>query len=61
MKNLLVRHLFVATCLSVSAHLLLAGPVPKATRKYTIEQFMKTIRFGGSDISPDEQNSAVQQ
>ena len=34
----------------------LAGPVPKpvAVRKYTIEQFMKTIRFGGSDISPDE-------
>ncbi|WP_420151486.1 prolyl oligopeptidase family serine peptidase [Spirosoma sp.] len=34
----------------------LAGPAPKpsAVRKYTIEQFMKTIRFGGSDISPDE-------
>ena len=35
----------------------LAGPGPKpgSARKYTIEQFMKTIRFGGSDISPDEQ------
>ncbi|GAB3780241.1 S9 family peptidase [Spirosoma horti] len=34
-----------------------AGPAPRPTavRKYTIEQFMKTIRFGGSDISPDEQ------
>ncbi|WP_461101561.1 S9 family peptidase [Spirosoma koreense] len=34
----------------------LATPVPKpvAVPKYTIEQFMKTIRFGGSDISPDE-------
>lgn len=40
---------------SVSA--LVAGPTPKpaADRKYTIEQFMKTIRFGGADISPDEQ------
>jgi len=39
------------------AGVILAGPAPKPTavRKYTIEQFMKTIRFGGSDISPDEQ------
>ncbi len=56
MKNQLVRHLFLAMCLSVSVHQLLAGPAPKVVRKYTIEQFMKTIRFGGSDISPDEQN-----
>ncbi|AUD01967.1 S9 family peptidase [Spirosoma pollinicola] len=43
--------------LSVSVGVVMAGPVPKpsAVRKYTIEQFMKTIRFGGSDISPDEQ------
>jgi len=35
----------------------LGHPVPQtpAPRKYTIEQFMKTIRFGGSDVSPDEQ------
>ena len=34
-----------------------AGPAPKraAPKKYTIEQFMKTIRFGGADIAPDEQ------
>ncbi|WP_026261105.1 S9 family peptidase [Spirosoma luteum] len=56
MKNQSVRHLFLAMCLSISAHQMLAGPAPKAVRKYTIEQFMKTIRFGGSDISPDEQN-----
>lgn len=43
-------------CLFVSAHQMPAGPAPKAVRNYTIEQFMKTIRFGGSDISPDEQN-----
>ncbi|WP_144051643.1 S9 family peptidase [Fibrisoma limi] len=43
--------------LSLAAVSALAGPVPKsaATRKYTIEQFMKTIRFGGADISPNEQ------
>ena len=37
---------------------MLSGPAPKpgAARKYTIEQFMKTIRFGGSDISPDEKS-----
>ena len=42
-------------CLFASVGESLAGPIPKrvAARKYTIEQFMKTIRFGGSDISPD--------
>jgi dipeptidyl aminopeptidase/acylaminoacyl peptidase len=54
MKNQFIRHGLLVVCLSVCTHLMLAGPVPKATRKYTIEQFMKTIRFGGSDISPDE-------
>lgn len=41
--------------LSMAVVITLAGPAPKrvAARKYTIEQFMKTIRFGGSDISPD--------
>lgn len=42
--------------LSIAVATALAGPAPKptATGKYTIEQFMKTIRFGGADISPDE-------
>src|SRR5919199_4664120 len=45
-----------ACCLALTVAITLAGPAPKsaATRKYTIEQFMKTIRFGGADISPDE-------
>ena len=48
--------IFLAVGLLTCAHGLMAGPAPKpaAVRKYTIEQFMKTIRFGGSDISPDE-------
>ena len=54
MKNHPIRHCLLVVCFSVCTHLVLAGPVPKAVRKYTIEQFMKTIRFGGSDISPDE-------
>lgn len=51
------RQVLLVTCLFAGVQLLLAGPVPKpaAVRKYSIEQFMKTIRFGGSDISPDEQ------
>jgi dipeptidyl aminopeptidase/acylaminoacyl peptidase len=28
---------------------------PTAVKQYTIEQFMKTIRFGGAALSPDEQ------
>ncbi len=28
---------------------------PMAVKQYTIDQFMKTIRFGGADLSPDEQ------
>ncbi|WP_461092436.1 S9 family peptidase [Spirosoma gilvum] len=57
MKTLSYRHLFLLISLCVGLPELRATPAPKPTavRKYTIEQFMKTIRFGGSDISPDEQ------
>ncbi|QHV96787.1 S9 family peptidase [Spirosoma endbachense] len=57
MKRQLVPRLLLTVSLSVAAFVVLAGPAPKraAPRNYTIEQFMKTIRFGGADISPDEQ------
>ncbi|GAB4019866.1 S9 family peptidase [Spirosoma migulaei] len=57
MKTPLVQQLRFALILSLCFSRVLAGPAPKpaAVPKYTIEQFMKTIRFGGSDISPDEQ------
>lgn len=57
MKTLFLSRTLFVISLSVLAGVTLAGPAPKPTavRKYTIEQFMKTIRFGGSDISPDEQ------
>ncbi|WP_223860716.1 S9 family peptidase [Spirosoma validum] len=57
MKFLFNSKTLLALGVSVSVNVtILAGPAPKpnAVRKYTIEQFMKTIRFGGSDISPDE-------
>ena len=49
--------MLLAVSLFACVQMALAGPAPKpsAVHKYTIEQFMKTIRFGGSDISPDEQ------
>jgi dipeptidyl aminopeptidase/acylaminoacyl peptidase len=57
MKTPFAQQLLFALSLSLCLRITLAGPVPKpvAVPKYTIEQFMKTIRFGGSDISPDEQ------
>lgn len=57
MKLPITQQTLLMLSLSASVHLTaLAGPAPKPApaRKYTIEQFMKTIRFGGSDISPDE-------
>lgn len=52
-----MKTIFLAIGFSAFSYGILANPVPKhkAVPKYTIEQFMKTIRFGGSDISPDEQ------
>ncbi|QIP14856.1 S9 family peptidase [Spirosoma aureum] len=57
MKRQFLPHLLLTASLSIAAYVVLAGPAPKraAPRSYTIEQFMKTIRFGGADISPDEQ------
>ncbi|WP_338876359.1 S9 family peptidase [Spirosoma sp. SC4-14] len=57
MKQQQTRLLMLAISLSLLATSLLAGPGPRKTadRKYTIEQFMKTVRFGGADISPNEQ------
>jgi dipeptidyl aminopeptidase/acylaminoacyl peptidase len=57
MKTQLSPRLLLTVSLSIAAFVVLAGPAPKraAPRNYTIEQFMKTIRFGGADISPDEQ------
>ena len=57
MKFLFIQRTMLMLSLSASVSVLGAGPAPKPTadRKYTIEQFMKTIRFGGADISPDEQ------
>ncbi|SOD78452.1 S9 family peptidase [Spirosoma fluviale] len=56
MKTQFSKRVWLLLSLSVLSSMVLAGPAPKpaAVRKYTIEQFMKTIRFGGSDISPDE-------
>ena len=56
MKKSYHWQIYLVTGLLTCAYGLTAGPAPKpaAIRKYTIEQFMKTIRFGGSDISPDE-------
>ena len=57
MKPLINQRTVLILAFTLSMGVTLAGPAPKrsAARKYTIEQFMKTIRFGGSDISPDEQ------
>ncbi len=57
MKIHFSQRTFLVLILAASFGLVVAGPVPKraVARKYTIEQFMKTIRFGGADISPDEQ------
>lgn len=58
MKTNLYRLSGLFICLLSCLNVSLAGPAPKpaAVRKYTIEQFMKTIRFGGADISPDEKS-----
>ncbi|GAB4029978.1 S9 family peptidase [Spirosoma jeollabukense] len=57
MKFLVIQRTMLLLSLSASISVLAAGPAPKPAvdRKYTIEQFMKTIRFGGADISPDEE------
>ncbi|MDB5242082.1 MAG: peptidase [Spirosoma sp.] len=57
MNTQITQRMLVIISLSIAVVVAFAGPVPKqaATRKYTIEQFMKTIRFGGSDLSYDEQ------
>ncbi|WP_229365792.1 S9 family peptidase [Fibrisoma montanum] len=57
MKTRLLIQMRLVVGLSLAVVSVSAGPVPRsaAPRKYTIEQFMKTIRFGVADISPDEQ------
>lgn len=49
----LSKTLRLAACLL--GGLLVQTATAQAPRQYTIEQFMKTIRFGGSTLSPDEQ------
>ena len=43
------------TALLPKARKITATAAPTAVKQYTIEQFMKTIRFGGAALSPDEQ------
>ena len=43
------------TALPPKARKITATAAPTAVKQYTIEQFMKTIRFGGAALSPDEQ------
>ena len=44
----------VLLSLPVTAPSLAGDPPKKPVKTYTIEQFMKTVRFGGADLSPDE-------
>ena len=46
--------LFWAVALLLNHPLLAGGPSPRPAKPYAIGQFMKTIRFGGADLSPDE-------
>lgn len=57
MYFLRIRQTLLLVFLLTTTGWVVAGPAPKrtATQKYTIEQFMKTIRFGGAALSPDEQ------
>ncbi|WP_179948647.1 S9 family peptidase [Spirosoma rigui] len=52
-----ISSILLAASFTLAVLMAVAGPAPRraAPKKYTIEQFMKTIRFAGADISPDEQ------
>ncbi|MEZ0539945.1 S9 family peptidase [Fibrella arboris] len=54
MKSLLFLPVVALLSVGYVARPAAGDPPVKAVRQYTIEQFMKTIRFGGADLSPDE-------
>ncbi len=54
MKALFLTPVIALLALGYVTQSVAGDPPVKAVRQYTIEQFMKTIRFGGADLSPDE-------
>ncbi|WP_375446794.1 prolyl oligopeptidase family serine peptidase [uncultured Fibrella sp.] len=54
MKSLRLVPVIALLSIGYVAPSVAGDPPVKAVRQYTIEQFMKTIRFNGADLSPDE-------